>query len=150
MNSILLARPHPFIVAEITPLLGELGYEPIRLASLADLGRMVPAGLRGAIISLAISSSVGATAAETVDALGRRFPGLPLVFAGMIGIDMAAQNIGRLFADGTAPLVVGVDGPVGARMVAGSKAACLYVSKEQISDTTRHTAIKAMLKAHFR
>jgi len=150
MHSILLARPHPFIVAEMTPLLGELGYEPVKLASLADMDRLAFPRLRGAIISLAISSSTGATAAETVDAMRRRFPGLPLVFAGMIGIDMATQNIGRLFAGETVPMVVGVDSPVGVHAATGSRAACLYISKEQIADATRHAAIKAMLKAHFR
>ncbi|MDE2155206.1 MAG: hypothetical protein KGJ32_04820 [Xanthomonadaceae bacterium] len=134
----------------MAPLLGELGYEPIKLASLADIDSLASTGLRGAIISLAISSSTGATAAETVDALSRRFPGLPLVFAGMIGIDMAAQNIGRLYAQGSAPRVIGVDGPAGTLAAAGSKTACLYINKEQIADAKRHTAIKTMLKAHFR
>ncbi|HUW39232.1 MAG TPA: hypothetical protein VMV91_18070, partial [Rhodocyclaceae bacterium] len=69
MHSILLARPHPFIVAEMAPLLGDLGYAPIKLASLADMDSLASTRLRGAIISLAISSSTGATAAETVDAM---------------------------------------------------------------------------------
>jgi len=149
MKSILLARPHPFIVADMAPLLAALGFEPIRLESLAGLEPAGTAVWRGAIISLAISSSVGATAAEVVRALHAKAPRLPLAFAGMVPTEVAVQTIGRLF-DGHPPEVVDVDSQRLQPRALGSVDTCLYFSKAQISDPTRQAGIQSMMAAHFR
>jgi len=63
-RNILLARPHPFIVAEMKPFLEQNGYSPRKVHTLADIPGST-SGAAGAIISLAVVSSIGESA-ETV------------------------------------------------------------------------------------
>ncbi|MDE2087798.1 MAG: hypothetical protein KGI63_11245 [Xanthomonadaceae bacterium] len=150
MKSILLARPHPFIVAEMAPLLEALGFEPVRLESLAHLDRHgVATPWRGAIISLAISSSVGATATEVVRALQTRAPRLPLAFAGMVPTETAGKTIERLF-DGQAPTVADIDSQRRQPQPLGGTGTCLYFSKAQIGDPGLQAEIRQLMAAHFR
>jgi hypothetical protein len=44
-REILLARPHPFIVAEMVPFLVQLGFTPVRLNSAAELAAATPRAL---------------------------------------------------------------------------------------------------------
>ena len=149
MKSILSARPHPFIVADMAPLLAALGFEPIRLKSLASVDNAGTATWHGAIISLAISSSVSATAAEVVRASHAKAPWLPLAFAGMVPMEVAVQTIGRLF-DGHPPEVVDIDSQRFQPWPPGNIHTCLYSSKAQISTPTRRAGIQSMMAAHFR
>ena len=149
MKSILLARPHPFIVAEMAPLLAALGFDPIRLESLAQLEGAGSAPWRGAIISLAISSSVGASAAEVVQALHARAPRLPLAFAGMVPADTAIKTIERLF-DGHPPAVANVESQQRQGKPLGGAETCLYFSKAQIGDPALQPVIRHMMAAHLR
>ncbi len=149
MKSILLARPHPFIVAEMAPLLAELGFDPVRLESLAQLEGFGAAPWRGAIISLAISSSVGASAAEVVQALQARAPRVPLAFAGMVPTDTASKTIERLF-HGQPPAVADADSQRRQPRPLGGVDTCLYFSKAQIGDAGLQAEIRRMMAAHFR
>ncbi|MDE2085605.1 MAG: hypothetical protein KGK06_09035 [Xanthomonadaceae bacterium] len=133
----------------MAPLLAVLGFNPVRLESLAHLESSVEASWRGAIISLAISSSVGATAAEVVQALRAKVPRLPLAFAGMVPMDTAASSIKRLF-DGQPPAVADVDSQRRQARPLGGTDTCLYFSKAQIGDPAMQAEIRKMMAAHFR
>lgn len=149
MKSILLARPHPFIVADMAPLLTQLDFQPVKLESLAHLGEGADVPWRGAIISLAISSSVGASAAEVVHALQARAPALPLAFAGMMPAHMAASTIRRLF-EGDPPPVVDVESQRQRPQTLSGTDTCLYFSKAQLVDASMQVDIRNMMAAHFR
>jgi hypothetical protein len=56
-KSILLARPHPFIVEEMRPLLEQSGYGVTKLERLADLPALAK-NCSGAVISLALASPI--------------------------------------------------------------------------------------------
>lgn len=60
---VLLARSHPFIVAEIKPFLKHARYATAKLENLADLATQTSSGA-GVVISLAVPSSLGESAVE--------------------------------------------------------------------------------------
>lgn len=67
-KNILLARPHPFIVAEMKPFLEENGYTLAKLEAIANMATLAPkAG--GAVISMALSSSIPESAEEVFQRL---------------------------------------------------------------------------------
>lgn len=82
-KKVLLARPHSFIVSEMRPFLENAGFTPVKLERLTDLESGTVGTLSGAIISTAVVSSVGASAEEVFAALRRKFPRLPILFAGL-------------------------------------------------------------------
>lgn len=74
---VILARPHPFIVAEMAPFLTELGFAPVRLNSVQELTSLGPAGA-GAVISLAVGSTIPESAGDIFSALRRHDARVPV------------------------------------------------------------------------
>lgn len=85
-KTVLLARPHPFIVAEMKPFLEHCGSAAAKLENMADLS-MRSTSYAGAVISLAVSSSVGESAAEVFTRLRQDAPRVPVLFAAMLAFD---------------------------------------------------------------
>jgi hypothetical protein len=153
MKSILLARPHPFIVADVAPLLAAKGFEPIRLESLACVESAGTATWHDAIISLAISSSIDATATKVVRALHAKAPQLSPALPRMIPMEVRVQTIRRLLDDHP-PGVVDVDVDVDSQYLQprplGNIDTCLNFNKVRISVHTLRASIQSMIAAHFR
>lgn len=95
-KKVLLARPHSFIVSEMRPSLERAGFVPSALESLAALEAGGTGALSGAIISTAVLSSVGASADEVFVALRKRYPRLPVLFAGLTDFAMMKGVVGRI------------------------------------------------------
>lgn len=57
-KTVLLARPHPFIVAEMKPFLEQSGYNAVKPEKLDDMASIARSSA-GAAISLAVSSALG-------------------------------------------------------------------------------------------
>lgn len=95
---VLLARPHAFIVDEMKPFLLECGYTPVKVASLAELQSALAQPAAGAVISTAVSSSIGADAATVFAALRQGAPALPVMFAGMADASTIRLTAGRAVA----------------------------------------------------
>lgn len=100
-KKIVLARPHPFVVAEMRPFLAEGGFTVSKPEQLADLPALL-AGAAGAVISLALSSSILATAEEVFEHLRRINMRLPdpqaFQIAGVImhqSADLVARYLGQ-------------------------------------------------------
>jgi hypothetical protein len=96
---VLLARPHAFIVDEMKPFLLECGYTPVKVSSIDELASVLAdpaqATLNGAVISTAVSSSIGADAATVFARLRERAPNLPVMFAGMADVATIRTTAGR-------------------------------------------------------
>ena len=105
---VLLALPHAFIVGEMRPLLVDAGYAPIRLDTLDQLANELGRPLQGAVISIALTSSVNADAATVFQLIRERAPKMSIVFAGMADFEtmkgIFARSIKALVA---APVVKG-------------------------------------------
>ena len=104
---VLLARPHAFIVDEMKPFLLECGYTPVKVASLDELASVLaqPAqsAMNGAVISTAVSSSIGADAATVFARIRAVAPSLPVMFAGMADVatirTTACRAVGSVVGD---------------------------------------------------
>ncbi len=102
-RKILLARPHAFIVSEIRTFLEHAGYAPEKADSVADIESSRHGALAGAIVSTAVVSSIGASAEEVFAALRRKYPRLPVLFAGLVDFakmqDLVRRIVAPLHAD---------------------------------------------------
>lgn len=95
-KKVLLARPHSFIVSEMKPLLEKSGFAPTKLDSLQALesGNLGP--MSGAVISTAVISTISATADEVFTALRRKYPKLPVLFAGLTEFSLVKGSVERM------------------------------------------------------
>lgn len=145
-RSVLLARPHPFIVAEMRPLLERLGFLPTPVsfeALQAGAGRSAA----GAIISTAISSSIPQTAHEIYQALVAHAPQTPVAFAGLTDITVARSVIQRL---ASALTILGVTEAAGQTGRLGQPGTVIYVSKDDITAAGLSEQVARVLTTHFR
>lgn len=148
-KNILLARPHPFIVAEMKPFLEENGYLIIKLDAMANLPVMA-SKVGGAIISLALSSSLPESAEAVLQQLRQTAPGVPVVFASILSFDQARPGMERLASQcGIKATFVGIDSEASASSHLGRAEAFLYFSKNDLATPTRRVVAARMLKRHF-
>lgn len=149
-RQILLARPHPFIVAEMKPFLEANGFAAIKPEgphSLDGLAR----GCAGAIISLAVTSSINLEVDEVIKQVRSAAPKLPLVFAGLLPFEKYQQTLERLAQQtGFAGEGLAVSAETESNKALGSPQGWLYVSKDDLTDPLRRELAARLLKRHFR
>ena len=127
MAAVLLARPHPVIVAEMAPLLRNLGLVPVRLESPHDLSNSCADALCRRVVSLAVSSSVSAS----------------------LDTALAVPAI-ACFYEGEAPANLSIARPSFLQAHQRATAPCIYASKTHLTDPARQNDRKTLLKAHSR
>jgi hypothetical protein len=148
-KQILLARPHPFIVSEMKPWLEQAGYSTVKPDSIDHIANLARDSA-GAIISLAASSSVSASAAEILGLLRQLKPSLPIMFAALRPFSQTGPEIERLLQSvGVAGTIASLDSNIAGITGLGSGRAFLYVSKDDVADTARATKAKGLLTRHF-
>lgn len=149
-KNVLLARPHPFIVAEMKPFLEENGYKANKLENLSSLPSLA-GGAAGAIISLAVSSSVGESAEDVFLQMRKDAPRVPVLFASMLSLDNARPNLERIAKKaGVQANIVGVDSMPAAAAQLGRQENFLYFSKEDLASPERRAMALRLLQRHFR
>ncbi|MDP3672642.1 MAG: hypothetical protein WA191_17545 [Telluria sp.] len=148
-RTVLLARPHPFIVAEMKPFLEHGGYASSKLESLTDLAVQAP-GCVGAVISLAVSSSVGTSAGDVFTRLHQEFPRVPVLFASMLELDAIQGSLARIARNaGVQATIIGVasgNENAGALRKPGT---FVYISKADLADPTRRAIAARIVQRHF-
>lgn len=147
-KSILLARPHPFIVSEMKPFLEENGYTLAKLEAIANMATVAPkAG--GAVISMALSSSIPESAEVVFQRLRQYAPTVPVVFASMLSLDKARPGLERLASlSNVQASILGVDAE-GAASQWGLPGTFVYFSKDDLAIPVRRTIAARILKRHF-
>lgn len=149
-KSILLARPHPFIVAEMKPFLEQGGYAAAKLDNLADLA-MQARNSAGVVISMAVSSSLGKSAAETFTQLRQDVPHVPVMFAAILPFDESMVGLKRLAEHaGVQATSLGVAAGNENAAVLGKPDTFLYISKDDLVDPMRRAIALRMVRRHFR
>lgn len=149
-KTVLLARPHPFIVAEMKPLLEYSGYAAAKLENLADLATQARSSA-GVVISLAVSSSVGESAAEVFTQIRQGVPRVPVLFAAMLPLDKIQSSLERLAKHaGVQATILGVAAGNENAAALGKPETFLYISKDDLTDTTRRAIASRMVQRHFR
>ncbi|NMM36938.1 MAG: hypothetical protein HHJ09_05390 [Glaciimonas sp.] len=149
-KSVLLARPHPFIAAEMKPLLEQCGYAAVKLENLADL-TVQAKNSAGVVISLAVSSSLGETAADVFTRLRQGVPRIPVLFAAMLPLDKAQSSLERLAKQaGVQATILGVAAGNANAAALGNPNTFLYISKDDLADPARRAIASRMVQRHFR
>lgn len=154
-RSVLLARPHPFIVSEMRPWLEGAGFSVSKPELASDLP-MLAKGCTRAVISLALSSPVGLSADEVVQILRREAPGARLLFAALLPFDKARPALEKLAAQmatasGGEPITLvdigASDSPASSAL--GRHTTLSYLSKDDLADPTRKQWAARQLSRHF-
>lgn len=149
-KTVLLARPHPFIIAEMKPFLEQNGYQAIKLEALDTLSAQA-GGAIGAIISLAVSSSIGETAETVFQRLRKDAPRVPVLFASMLAFDQARPGLERLAKQaGLQANFVGADATPAAVAQLGRPETFLYFSKDDLTSPERRAVALRLIQRHFR
>jgi len=150
-KKVLLARPHSFIVSEMRPFLERSGFAPLPLENLAALEAGTVGSLSGAIISTAVLSSVGASADEVFTALRKKYPRLPVLFAGLTDIPMMKGIVERIVkalhpgAD-VLPIAATTDSHPGL----GRENVFLVLRKEDLAPGEPAALAERILRKHFK
>lgn len=148
-KTVLLARPHPFIVAEMKPFLEHCGYDAIKLENLADLATQAR-GSAGVVISLAVSSSLGESALEVFMRLRQAAPDVPVMFAAMLALDKSTPGLVRLaLHTGIDATIIGVTSGNEQTAALGQPQTFLYLSKDDLADATRRALALRLIQRHF-
>jgi len=148
-REILLARPHPFIVAEMAPFLVQLGFTPVRLNSVAELAVAMPRPV-GAVIALAVGSTIPESAAQVFTVLRRHHARMPVLFVSLLDFDTARSVLAGLAGKTE----------VGAKLIAASSIdshdhdlgkpdTFLYVAKSDLETPEQRELVGQMLLRHF-
>lgn len=149
-KTVLLARPHPFIVAEMKPFLEENGFKTVKLENLDSLPAQAE-GAAGAIISLAVSSSVGASADAVFQRLRKDAPSVPVLFASMLPLDQARPGLERIAKQaGLQANILGADAAPTADARLGRQETFLYFSKDDLASPEQRAKALRLLQRHFR
>jgi len=149
-KTVLIARPHTFIVSAMTPFLAESGFVTERLE---HLGAMATQSLKtsGVVISLALSSTIAESAEEVFLQLRRAAPHAPVLFAAMLAFEQARPALARIAKQaGVAATLVGVDADAAAIAQLGRPETFLYVSKEDLTQPERRATAARLIQRHFR
>lgn len=148
-KSVLIARPHPFIVTEMTPFLAQAGYNITKLNSLSYL-RQQASSSAGTVISLAVTSSVNESAEDIFNHLYLNASRCPVVFAAMLPLNKVRTSIERIVQNAGMPattLSVSLDNMNSVSL--GKPETFLYISKDDLVDSHRRQIASHMIQRHF-
>jgi len=149
-NQILLARPHPFIVSEMKPFLEQGGLSPLPIKGIRELAGLASTSFSGAIISLAVQSTIDESAEMVFEAIRKQFPYLPVAFAGMLDASMASKAIKRVLPESIGNYhFIAVDKNNERSVELGQPSTFVYIRNSDLSmpDTAKIAA--RMLQRHF-
>jgi hypothetical protein len=148
-KTILLARPHPFIVAEMRPLLEQSGYTISKLEKLADLTTLAR-GASGAVISLALASPIPESVEEVFMKLQHIAPNLPVLFASLLDLNVVSRNIEEIGRKaGIHPTILGVVPGSDNSPALGKHETFLYIGKNDMAVPERRALAARLIQRHF-
>lgn len=146
-KKVLLARPHAFIIAEMRPFLERSGYQPVKLESIGDIQSGKLGVFSGAIISTAVVSSIAEKPAEVFAELRKKYPSLPVIFAGLTEFSSTIPAIERIVhALHSGAEIVPLSANTEDHPRLGERDVFLFLSKDDIAST----AAERILRRHFR
>ena len=149
-KQILLARPHPFIVSEMRPFLEQNGFSPLPIKDISELEGLASTSLSGAIISLAVQSTIDESAEMVFEAIRKQFPYLPVAFAGMLDTSMASKAIKRVLPESIGTYhVITADTNNEHRVELGRPSTFVYIRNSDLSTPDTMKIVTLMLQRHF-
>lgn len=105
----------------------------------------------GVVISMAVSSPLGKSAAETFTQLRQDVPHVPVMFAAILPFDESMTGLKRLAEHaGVRATILGVSAGNESAAALGKPDTFLYISKDDLADPTRRAIVLRMVQRHFR
>jgi hypothetical protein len=148
-GTIVIARPHPFIVSSMKPFLEEIGYSIVKLDHVSELAAQAPRS-NGAVISLALTSPVAESAEEVFSQLRRISTRTPVLFASMLEVDQATHALEQIAKRHGFPAnVMSVQSPSTSWTSLGKQESFLYLSKKDLEAPDRRAIVSQMARRHF-
>lgn len=146
-KTVLLARPHPFIVQEMKPLLEQCGFGVLKPDSFADLDTQARR-CNAAVISLALISDIEASAEDVMASIHRVNPKLPIIFASLLPFERAVSTIsGLLDKLRVDARVIGVSNSTDSPQSPTTTLSVLYLAKEDLTNpVVRERARQLLLR----
>jgi len=149
-RTILIARPHTFIVSVMKPFLEEAGFATRKLEHLSELPTAA-VGIAGAVISLALSSPIAESADEVFLQLRQSAPRAAVLFAAMLTFDQARPALERIAKQiGIQAHILGVTTVSDASNAwLGRPETFLYLSKEDLTAPDQRSVAARLMRRHF-
>lgn len=148
-RTVLLARPHPFVVTDMKPFLEQNGFSARKLENLAELSSKT-AGLSGAIISLAVESSIKESAEAVFAEIRHVSPRVMVIFVGML--DFAAmKGVLRRLAKSREieATILGMEPSSENHPNLGKQDTFLYLSNGDLTTPERRALAAKIIQRHF-
>lgn len=144
---ILLARPHPFIIDEMKPFLSAEGFEGRPLGSFDSLPDEL-SGVAGAVISMALASPIGVSAADVLKRVRQEKAGVPVLLVSLLSFDKAQNTVKHLLEDaGVSGQALGISSSSEQLHKLGTPSAYLYLGREDLSQASALCA--QLIRRHF-
>jgi hypothetical protein len=149
-KTVLIARPHTFIVSAMKPFLEQGGFGTDKLEHISGLSSQT-SGIAGAVISLALSSSIIETAEEVFLKLKSVAPRAPVVFAAMLSFDQARPALELIAKQaGIQATITGLDPTPVVAALLGRPETFLYLNKDDLTSPEHRNTSARLIQRHFR
>lgn len=146
--TVLLARPHPAIVANMSTFLSEAGYQPKALSSLDELRAWPGQELAAIVVSTSVASTAQGSFEDTVRAAVRTHPDVALVFATVVDAGHARVLLsGTLAAYGLPVRIHTVDDITASGIRSGPGSCVLLLNRRDIEGEVARGQAAIALKA---
>ncbi len=146
-GTVLLARPHPFIVTAMGPFLRERGLTPVKPEGperLADQAR----NAIGVVISMAVTSDMPLDPAGVLERVRAGNAAVPVLFAALLDFAQVERNVLHLLEQQHPDArVYGVHSDSGAPL--GRPSSGLYLSRADLEDAGKRATAARMIDRHF-
>lgn len=148
-NTVVLARPHPFVVGEMAQFLAELKVTPKRAESLDDIAPMLT-GAKGVVISTAVTSTIPEDAEAVYEHVRSLNPTVPIIFAGLLPLERSIKSL--LHIQRHEPSATGVAGSLTEHGTPrfGTAGTFVYFSKDDLNQADTRAAAISIVRKHFK
>ena len=148
-KNVLLARPHPFIVADMKAFLTRNGYVPNPLSSLDQLSGH-KGSIKGAVISTSVTSSVSESTEDVIKAIRTRYAHVPIVLATLIEFDAVVKTMERSITTALpGAKLLPVAAASEAQPALGKDNGLLVIRRGDLIDKTLSSIADRLLLRHF-
>jgi len=149
-KTVVLARPHPFLVSDMRPWLEGAGFgvsKPEKADDLISLAR----GCRAAVVSLALTSPTGMSVDDVLQVLKNEAPDARLLFASLLPFEKAKPAIVSLAVRlGMQPSVVHLGASKEANQsLLGRRDTWGYLAKDDLADSVLRMFASNLMLKHF-
>ncbi len=149
-KKILLARPHPMIVSDMKPFLEENDFSISKIDNFEQIGEVINDSA-GAVISLAVNSSIKESALEVYQKIRAEHPFLPVIFVSMLPFSKAIIALNGISdATGKNKTMIAIELKNSRSSILGKPNTFLYISKDDLSDKNQRMIASQIIKNHLK